>query len=1368
MKQPFTLFALFFYYSFFAQNANFTLSKNKACVGETVTLTSTSTPGSFPIVNYIWSAQGADIESAEGPNMTTFSFTYSIPGTYNIGLIIQDANGVAANEFKIDALTISANPIASANYNIIGCNAPFNVSFNASGSSTGSDINYQWSTTSGNPTTSTGNPVSVTYANQGNYTANLTVTNTTTTCKATNTVSLNAQNFEANFTLPESACQGQTFLFNNTSSQTANQFLWTLSTGQTSTAQNLSTVINQTGNIEITLLATNSVSGCSDQITKTINVKTLPTPSFTFTPSLSCSPLVVSFTNTSTQTAGNQYVWDFGDGSPTFTGQTPPNHTYTGNNSIFFPKLTINGSNGCSRTFTGDTVLLFKPEAYFRFKSSDVNGCAPYTIGFQNVSYEPSPITSYYWDFGDGTTSNLQNPTHVYECGIFIPKLVITDNKGCKDSLYVNQNHYNFYILNGIKYASNRPDTFLLQVNGTSIQRIPTNFEDYYLANFGIDTSITNSWVGFYPIFDLRYGEKFDLDFTYEPAIQCASLPIEFTATRPDCPHESGEVQYTYNFEGFDSGSGSNFYSKLFLDTLKTNTLMDVEVEATFRGCKSDKKTKEDIIYLKGPVSKFSFSNICNLGPGAHTLTINDSKSIYGHENSQTVLGEYIPSQTEDDVEVIYEWGDGTQTIITNDNELEDENKGATSHTYPIGYGEYFISQEIINHTTGCSFKNIIPFNIAYTNITIDFDISGQDDSICYKTPFKIIPNVESSQTLQEHDFYIYRNNANTELITFFRGFLPQTSFPENGIDYLEPGVYEVKVITNPSACMDSAFNKLTVFKLPIASINLLSDTVCKQNNVQFNPSNSILGDWQTWSEFRWGFSDGRENVTSTALNSNLSQQVNDNLIITLQVVDGFGCVSDNIDSAYVTAIKPTASFSNKQYLCNDTEESINGSSSIGIEPMNYEWSLNGQLISSSNESILTNTIIVSPPDTTKMNYIYQLIVTDAYGCIDTLEKSVLVSNPRVASVDTVVSAKYIDANGNFTCPPVVVDFDLTYESNWPIETIMWSFGNDFDEDIDSYNEDPTGIQYVRAGSYTYTVYLTETVTGCQFQRTDSPFLVIGGPRADVLITADTTDVCGVRFYFEVLNASDNLDYWSWNLDDGTSQNSIQNPSNSFYHVYNDNQTYNPIITLLDDSTNCQVPITLNVEVLDNGLNAYFTANPMEVNMGFSVVFNDGSNSQNSTITNWVWNYGDGVIDTMNTNASVSHQYITKNSTNVVLTIIDEFGCEDQYSLPLKINVEAILPNILTGIGGNGANSIWTLFADIFIDFELLIVNRWGNVVYEAKKDPNNPLFLWDGIDSKSGKPCVDGVYFYILKGTLVDGRPVDFQDYLTIVGSER
>ena len=166
------------------------------------------------------------------------------------------------------------------------------------------------------------------------------------------------------------------------------------------------------------------------------------------------------------------------------------------------------------------------------------------------------------------------------------------------------------------------------------------------------------------------------------------------------------------------------------------------------------------------------------------------------------------------------------------------------------------------------------------------------------------------------------------------------------------------------------------------------------------------------------------------------------------------------------------------------------------------------------------------------------------------------------------------------------------------------------------------------------------------------------------------------------------------------------------------------------------------------------------------MLFNDLSTSSNSVITSWTWDFGDGDSLISPNNNSVNHIYLEDTAQFVTLTIRDEFGCTDQYSLPITIfKVNFNLPNIITQAGSGGVNSTFTLFDDIFADFELIIVNRWGNVVYQGVRDANNPLYLWNGIDSKSGERCSDGVYYYVLQGLLVNGKTVKHQSFLTLAG---
>jgi uncharacterized membrane protein YecN with MAPEG domain len=72
---------------------------------------------------------------------------------------------------------------------------------------------------------------------------------------------------------------------------------------------------------------------------------------------------------------------------------------------------------------------------YFDADFSFCNGCVGQPVQLVDQSSSPVPIVQWKWNFGDATTSNLQSPFHIYNNAItYFPKLVITNQQGCKDS----------------------------------------------------------------------------------------------------------------------------------------------------------------------------------------------------------------------------------------------------------------------------------------------------------------------------------------------------------------------------------------------------------------------------------------------------------------------------------------------------------------------------------------------------------------------------------------------------------------------------------------------------------------------------------------------------------------------------------------------------------------------------------------------------------------------------------------------------------------------------------------------------------------------------------------------------------------------
>src|SRR5262249_48491363 len=116
-------------------------------------------------------------------------------------------------------------------------------------------------------------------------------------------------------------------------------------------------------------------------------------------------PLTVNFSNQSSG-AIDSYSWDFGDGNK--SSEANPSHTYAypGDYTITLTVYGPGGSSSASATISAYPAFAH-PVALFDIKYVD-----DFTIQFVNES--SGDIKEYDWDFGDGTTSQDENPVHSY------------------------------------------------------------------------------------------------------------------------------------------------------------------------------------------------------------------------------------------------------------------------------------------------------------------------------------------------------------------------------------------------------------------------------------------------------------------------------------------------------------------------------------------------------------------------------------------------------------------------------------------------------------------------------------------------------------------------------------------------------------------------------------------------------------------------------------------------------------------------------------------------------------------------------------------------------------------------------------------
>ena len=124
------------------------------------------------------------------------------------------------------------------------------------------------------------------------------------------------------------------------------------------------------------------------------------------------------------------YLWNFGDGS--FSNKPTPNHAFSksGSFEVMLSHSSPGGGSIHNKPAADRIVIHEAPEASFNLLKQEYDNTVP-SVHFENRSLRGS---SYIWDFGDGATSTIAHPDHVYKKeGMYQVSLTVTNANGCVD-----------------------------------------------------------------------------------------------------------------------------------------------------------------------------------------------------------------------------------------------------------------------------------------------------------------------------------------------------------------------------------------------------------------------------------------------------------------------------------------------------------------------------------------------------------------------------------------------------------------------------------------------------------------------------------------------------------------------------------------------------------------------------------------------------------------------------------------------------------------------------------------------------------------------------------------------------------------------
>ncbi len=597
-------------------------------------ITFTGSDGDAPYV-FTYNINGGANQIISTPNNSdtvTLDVNTGAVGTYVYTLIsVIDDSGDTTAINESATITVAEPPTVSFTNNNGGCSAdPVNFVSSVTGNG---PFTYSWQFGDGN-TSDEENPSHI-YDALGcgfsNYTATLEVTDdngcTSTFSQAVNVEQrpeLSFEDLDAQFTPPFDNCGNNTvdpaYTINvgNTSPSTACITSYDIDWGDGTSATNVTFPLQHTyaelGSFEMVITGYGD-SGCN--ATETILVKNssnpigaIISPGNTVNLCLPINELDFAIGSWGQNPSDTTYFIDYGDGTqanytqneliaasanydpnnPSAADPFPVPHEYTESscpNGSFTITLIISTSCGQTVLTAGPIIILKLPEVDFEFDSPS---CVNTAVQFTNTTeggFGPNCTSQalHQWDFGDGTTSDLENPTHVYTssgtytvtlieenfCGLtdpvvkticiepeLVPTFTLNSNSGC---IPFNVSATNTTDLS----QSCGADTYLWEVtyslgfcdtteswsftNGTDENSENPSFEFNNAGTYEISMTISNA-CGDYTITD-TVEVKRPPEASINPiADACGQATFNPIAVVQSCAPATDTITYSWSFPG--------------------------------------------------------------------------------------------------------------------------------------------------------------------------------------------------------------------------------------------------------------------------------------------------------------------------------------------------------------------------------------------------------------------------------------------------------------------------------------------------------------------------------------------------------------------------------------------------------------------------------------------------------------------------------------------------------------------------------------------------------------------------------------------------------------------------------------------------
>jgi gliding motility-associated-like protein len=932
-------------------SVNFSTSDSTGCFPLRVNFTDLSVPGSGSITNWDWDFGDGTGSTAQNP-----FHIYTAAGNYTVTLKVTNSGGCIRIVTKPAHIRVS--PGVSVNFTNstpLLCNPPETINFTNLATGPGV-LSYQWFFGDGGGSTIQ-NPSHI-YNAGGSFTVTL-ITQSSLGCVDTlvRPLAVVIKDVQSAIAGPDSVCVNSPASFTNSSVPASAGSFWDFGDGTSSLQTNPVKTWTVPGNY--TVLLSNNYGTCADTAVKTVRVLGLPVVNFTAPDSIDCeAPFTVNFQDLST--AGTAWAWNFGDGGT--STQQNPSHTYNVNGQ-FTVSLVVTNASGCKDSISKTQyVRIIRPTV--GIIGAPAEGCIPFT-------FSPTPninaidgVASYLWDFGDGTTSTLQNPSHVYPVqGNYTVKLFITTIDGCTDSSVV---------VNGVRVGTKPVADFsaapLSQCVGQQIQFTDMSIPaDRWLWDFGntIGSSSVQNPIYVYPdtgTYTIRLiaWNNGCPDTMIKTNYITALPPVARFNAAFNCNNKR-QVTFT------DQSVLPQTWAWDFGDGFTSNLQNPTHVYAAFG------TYNVSLTVTNGGCSNTIVQTVTLINELADFLIINDTVC----KNQQAVF--YVPAtvNTANIATYLWDFGDGTSTT------------GTSVFGYFYANAGVYTVKLVMTDIRGCR-DSIVKVNaIRVFGPTSNFTpspLTGCRGLTVNFTDQSVSDGINAIATWSWH----YGDGQSQVL----------SSGPFSHV-YNTAGSYTTSLkVTDTYGCTDSSAFATQIFVTDPKAIFSTPDTLtCAGTNVTFSNISTGVG-----LTYNWSFGDGSFSTVASPVKT---YAADGNYTVTLTVTDVNGCVDSMRLVDYIKVRTSRASFAVNDSISSCTPFEV-VFTSTSANTIWQSWSFGD-----GNSSAQPNpTYYYSVPGT----YVVRLITTGPGGCTDSAFKTIIL-HPSTATIT------YAPLAG---CSPVTVNFRVS------------------------------------------------------------------------------------------------------------------------------------------------------------------------------------------------------------------------------------------------------------------------------------------------------------------------------------------------------